>query len=91
MSQFDDSWARTRTYLAAARAAIAGDVDLVSFDEYLDHNELQLAADALRELGDAHGGLSRSFWDALRCAYENMELGEEASRCRLRAFEAEHG
>lgn len=91
MTELHESWARTRTYLAAARAAVGAGSDLQSFEGYLDHNELQLAADVLLELGDDLGNLSRSFWDSLRCAYESMQLNEDAKLCRLRVYEAEHG
>jgi hypothetical protein len=97
MTDLEESWTRTRTWLAMARelAVSAGDLvsaeELQTFDELLDENELQLAADTLRDRGLEHDDLSRPFWDALQRGYENMALNADATRCRFRALEAERG
>jgi hypothetical protein len=59
---------------------------LHSYENYLEHNELELALDALEELG--HLVLCRgSFWRNLERAAENMELTERASRLHEKFLE----
>jgi len=96
MMDLDEAWARTRTWLATARAlAVSADLvseaDLESFDQFLAANELQLAADTLLDRGLECDDLSRPFWDALQRGYENLALDAQATRCRFRALEAERG
>jgi hypothetical protein len=62
---------------------MAADQDLGAFREYLDNNELQLAADVLAELGTEHGNRPRPFWEALGYAYDNMGLPKRAVLCRF--------
>jgi hypothetical protein len=90
MTDLRKSWALTTAHLSRA-AAMALDQDLSTFREYLDHNELQLAADVLVELGTEHGNRPRSFWEALGYACDNMGLPKRAVLCRFRIYEAEHG
>lgn len=41
--------------------------------------------------GDERDNQSPAFWEALKYAYENLELHDKAKRCRFRIYEAEHG
>lgn len=51
MPNLSESWRRTTTFLRRAFDA-AGSPPLPDFEDYLDHNELQLAADVLLDFGD---------------------------------------
>lgn len=79
----EDRWAETRRLLrAAARELGAGAAALTGFEEWLAHNELELALDALE---DAGGAADRStprpdFWRAMRAAALSMDLGEHTAR-----------
>ncbi len=90
MTSLRESWKCTEAHLRRAHES-AGCPALVDFHDYLDHNELELAADVLADFGDEREGLARQFWEALELAYENMELGNKAKHCRFRIYEAEHG
>src|SRR5687767_56534 len=90
MTDLRDSWALTTAHPSRA-AGMAADQDLGAFREYLDNNELQLAADVLAELGNEHGNRPRPFWEALGYAYDNMGLPKRSVLCRFRIYEAEHG
>lgn len=90
MTSLQLSWDLTKAHLLRA-AQLSGKQGLDVFREYLDHNELQLAADSLAEIGNERGDLPRAFWEALKYAYENMDLESDAQRCRFRIYEAEHG
>ena len=90
MSSLAESWEQTKAHLARA-AELVGDSDLETFYEYVEHNELQLAADVLVEIGDEREDLPRPFWESLKWAYENMRLQSDAQACGLRMYEAEHG
>ena len=90
MTSLQQSWDLTKAHLLRA-AQLSGKQGLDVFREYLDHNELQLAADSLAEIGNERGDLPRSFWEALKYAYENMDLESDAQLCRFRIYEAEHG
>ena len=76
------SWERTRGHLARAWVELpSGDDDLAGYQEFLDHNELGLAMEALAEAGfqrDATG----SFWLALADAAGEMNLGGQESDYR---------
>jgi hypothetical protein len=90
MTDLRESWERTRAHLLRA-ASVAGAQHLETFEGYLDHNELALAADVLEDLGNERGDLPRPFWEALASAYENMQEGASVTRCRFRIQEIEHG
>jgi hypothetical protein len=49
------------------------------FEEYLDHNELELACDMLESYAKDHS-VSREFWMALRDAAIKMQLLDRARR-----------
>lgn len=69
------SWGRTRTHLATARSYLTGEheADLTTFQEYLDHNELELAFDCLVDIGGERH-LPLSFWQDLDRAAREMRL-----------------
>ena len=90
MTSLRECWSRTEAHLRRAHA-VAGAPPLVDFDEVLAHNELELAADVLVDFGDERDDRPREFWEALTCAYDSMQLGDKAKRCRFRMYEAEHG
>lgn len=74
-------WAITRDHLAQARAALPS-VDMTArhrseFEEYLDHNELELAMDVLADAAEA-GSPTAEFWRALSRAALGMNLQERA-------------
>lgn len=90
MTDLRESWKRTEAHLCRAHES-AGSPPLENFHGYLDHNELELAADVLADFGDERGDLSQAFWEALKDAYENMEREHRAVLCRFRIYEAKHG
>ena len=90
MSTLRESWKRTEAHLRRAHES-AGSPAIAEFQDYLDHNELGLAADVLADFGGQREDLAQEFWEAMKCAYENMELGDEAKRCRFRIYEAKYG
>src|SRR5262249_34146288 len=48
---------------------------IAQYQEFLDHNELELACDRLEAYGENHG-VCREFWLALRDAASKMELSD---------------
>lgn len=74
-AELRESWKRTEEYLDAARADLAGrqDVDLSEVFEYLEHNELGLAFDALVHIGDRRE-VPFGFWQHLDRAAQEMRL-----------------
>lgn len=54
------------------------------YQEFLDHNELELACDMLEVYAEAHP-VSREFWLALRDASVKMKLLDRATRYEVRA------
>ncbi len=63
--------------------------DLAAYSDYLEHNELQLAADELHDAADERGDLPKAFWQALLSAFESMKLDEDVRRCRVRIAKLE--
>ncbi len=57
--------------------------ELEQYNEYLDHNELELAFSELEALGDVNRA-SDGFWDELIAAVEIMRVNEHAERRRKR-------
>ena len=90
MSALHESWKQTRAHLRQAHEA-AGSPPLGDLGDYLDHNELELAADVLADFGDARDDLGEAFWEALKAAYDNMELQDRAKLCRFRVYESKYG
>ena len=83
-----DLWKLIEADLERARrtlpAELASDRALVEYQEFLDHNELELACDVLEAYAEDHP-VSREFWLALLAAAEKMKLSATADRFRRRA------
>jgi hypothetical protein len=90
MTILRESWKRAEAHLRRAHE-LADRPALDELEDYLGHNELELAANVLADFGDEHGHQSRAFWEALMYAYEDLERGDKAKRCFFRIYEAEHG
>jgi predicted Zn-dependent protease len=75
------SWEITRGHLAEARAALvdprSDDSALREYEDYLGHNELELAMDCLMEAGEVCKA-TPEFWQALARAAANMGLHDRA-------------
>lgn len=82
------SWGVTRRHLADARAALGrptvshAHAALAECDEFLAHNELALAMEALADAAD--DATPAHFWAALADAALNMGESERASGYRAR-------
>lgn len=79
------SWARTAEHLKQAAVLLEPKADLAPFRELLDHNELELAADCLSDLGEDCDEAGAELWRLLGLAYEEMKLTARSARCRARA------
>lgn len=81
-------WKLVRADLAAARDTLppnaAADPAMAVYREMLDHNELELACDALETYAEGHA-VPRRFWIALADAADKMGLDPRARRFRLNA------
>jgi len=70
-------WALIETDLARARGTLPEDAlnhkAIRAYQEFLDHNELELACDMLEAYAEDHQ-VSREFWLALRDAAVKMQL-----------------
>ena len=72
------SWARSEALLRQARAALPEGVErdfrtnLERFEEFLAHNELGLALDALEEVVDECGSVAAEVIEPLSAAAQNM-------------------
>ena len=88
MTTLKESWIITKRHLRKA-VSIAGLLDLDDFHDYLNHNELELAADVLTEEGLDRGDLPGAFWDALYCSYNSMKLEKKAQQCADRRDKAD--
>jgi len=78
-------WAQIRTDLERARNTLLNDAAnhkaLSQYEEFLSHNELELACDILEFYAETHA-VSREFWFALRDAAAKMELHDRARKCQ---------
>ncbi len=70
-------WALIETDLARARSTLPEDAlshkAIRAYQDFLDHNELELACDMLEAYAEDHQ-VSREFWLALRDAAVKMQL-----------------
>jgi hypothetical protein len=80
------SWQITTQHLEHARALVpfsaAAQPDneaIRRYEDWLDHNELELALDELEAMGEQHVG-STAFWQELLAAARNMGLTEHIQR-----------
>jgi hypothetical protein len=78
-----DHWALTEADLARARKMLpdhaASEEVIQQYQEFIDHNELQLACDMLETYARDHM-VCREFWLALRDAATRMKLPDWADR-----------
>ena len=65
MTSLRESWKRTEAHLRRAHQS-AGSPTLADCHDYLDHNELELAADVLADFGDEREDLEQQFWEGPR-------------------------
>jgi hypothetical protein len=76
-------WAQIRADLEQARSTLvkdaATDKTISQYDEFLSHNELELACDMLESYAETQT-VSKEFWLALRDAAAKMELYDRARR-----------
>jgi hypothetical protein len=88
MADLSNLWVLIRADLLRARNLLPHSSDtlpsLGQFCEFLEHNELELACDALEESAKDHA-VSSEFWLALRDAASKMRLDENAARYQSRA------
>jgi hypothetical protein len=82
------SWQVTRRHLDTARRQLPDELPVLEeggsirdYEDYLSHNELELAFDELECIGH-QTRCGEPFWAALLTAAENMALAAHAERCR---------
>ena len=80
----EESWAVTRRHLDDAKQILLAKAgvdpaSLAQYQEWLEHNELELALDELEALG-AELPREGGFWNQLFRAARNMHLPEHARR-----------
>jgi GNAT superfamily N-acetyltransferase len=85
-ADLEKSWAITVQHLEAARALISAGAapgpdggTLARYEEFLEHNELELALDELADVGDGNSPPAQ-FWRKLGLAAENMGLTQHAAK-----------
>ena len=87
MNSHVELWAIIESDLTRARNsspdAAANDATIREYQEYIDHNELELAWDMLEAYAEDHF-VRRDFWLALRDAATKMELSDRANRYERR-------
>ena len=74
------SWAITTRHLTAAAEALGGP-HRREYEEFMVHNELELALDQLEAFGE-ESHQPQQFWEHLLAAAENMGLTKHAARYR---------
>lgn len=74
------SWKVTVELLEKARQQLDCNSDLSQYQEYLNHNELELALDELVAIGQ-RSIWDRAYWRALSAAATNMKLTERVEVC----------
>ena len=76
-------WAQIRADLEHARSTLlneaANDKAISQYEEFLSHNELELACDMLESYAETHT-VKKEFWLALRDAAAKMKLYDRARR-----------
>jgi hypothetical protein len=89
----EHSWRVTRQHLEAARGDLPLQLPLLDegwsirrYEEWLSHNELELALDELEGIGHWIG-CGAGFWTKLLAAAESMTLTDHAARCRRKLAE----
>jgi hypothetical protein len=79
------SWEVARQHLNAAKSELPTE-RLAGYEDWLSHNELELAFDELEAIGN-EAARSRTFWSELLAAAKNMRLRDRADRCRKKLRE----
>ena len=88
--RLQESWARTTAHLRRAARLLpevpapSEDGRVEQFREYLEHNELELALDALEALGECNP-VPSEFWGHLREAAAEMRLEKHVARLAERS------
>jgi len=81
-------WNLVTADLARARNLLPKDAAshpaIRQYEEFLDHNELELACDMLESYAENHS-VAKDFWMALRDAAAKMQLGDAVARYEQRA------
>ncbi len=81
--QKQNLWTQIRTDLQRARNTLPSNATdhaaISQYEEFLSHNELQLACEMLESYGQSHT-VSKEFWVALRDAAAKMNLSGLAGR-----------
>ncbi len=84
------SWSVTRSHLANAHHLLPEQLrdsdegwSVERYEEWLDHNELELALEELGGLGDEND-VATAFWAELLAAAENMGLAQHVERYKER-------
>jgi hypothetical protein len=83
LNDFSQLWASIETDLSCARNTLPHNAEshgaILEYHDYIDHNELELACDALEAYADSHP-VKKQFWLSLRDAAMKMQLPDHASR-----------
>jgi hypothetical protein len=79
------SWVITRQHLNTAKLELPTE-RLAGYEDWLSHNELELAFDELEAIGN-EATRSKTFWSELLAAAKNMRLQDHADRCRKKLSE----
>ena len=76
-------WTQIRTDLQRARntspSNATDDAAISEYEEFLNHNELELACEMLELYAESHA-VSKEFWIALRDAAAKMELSDRTRK-----------
>lgn len=95
--ELHDSWRRTteflrdaRSHLSEAAEGICGD-EIAEFEDYLNHNELELALDSLEAAVFKSPCETLRLLDLLITAAESMGLEQHAARYRTEIERAHRG
>ena len=87
-SELQDSWRRTTEFLREARSHLSEAAEgvcsdeIAEFEDFLSHNELELALDSLEAALVKSPGESLRVFEFLVLAAENMRLEKHAARYR---------
>src|SRR5215470_9148245 len=86
--ELQDSWRKTTEFLREIRAHLSEAAEgvcaheIAGFEDYLNHNELELALDSLEAAVRKSPGESLHVFELMVSAAENMGLTKHAARCR---------
>jgi hypothetical protein len=83
-------WPIAESHIRRAHEVV-GTPAIEAFHGFLEHNEFELAADALVDFGAHTEELPVAFWDALQSAYATMKVDNKATYCRLRSHQTKYG